>query len=220
MATLDLLGRRIPQLTDGPPDIEQAFRDYSLTSRPAVCANMTAANQLAAQLETAGLLQAFPLFVWVQAEQRHMCKPSPTEGWVIVGGRLHGAHVKVDRTAPHASLTELHVVEFLKQSVGFTRDASSGGILIPETGLYRVRLGGRVAGIVASTSGRRFFGLELNGESLGGNEEFEGGTSAKLYDEWPFQKGDVLMATGFQATGSSRLIEATLGVYQSLDPSW
>ena len=219
MSTLDLLGRRIPQLTDGPPDIEQAFRDYSLTSRPAVCANMTAANTLAAQLETAELQQAFPLFVWVQAEQRHMCKPSPTDPWVIVGGRLHGAHVTVDRTAQNATLTQLHVVKFLKQSVGFTR-ASNGGILIPETGLYRVRLGGRVAGITASTSGRRFFGLELNGVSLGGNEEFEGGTAAKLYDEWPFQKGDVLMATGFQATGTSRVIEATLGVYQSLDPSW
>lgn len=221
MTVLDLLGRNITPVEAGPPDIESVLRAYSVTDRaPVAVANQTAANQLAADLENAGHLDAFPLFAWITAEKRHMCKPAPAEGWIRVGGRLHGAHVKVDRTAQNATLTELHVVEFHRQSVGFTRDAGTGGILIPETGLYRVRLGGRVVGINSSTSGRRFFGLELNGESLGGNVEFEGDTSAKLFDEWPFSKGDVIMATAYQSTGTSRVIEATLGVYQSLDPSW
>jgi len=216
---LDIMRRDIAERGD-PADFPASLERYSLTDRaPVPVANLTAANQLANQLADNELESAFPFFTWIEAEQRHMCKPSPDDPWVIVGGRLHGAHVRVDRTADPNTLTQLHVVEFLKQSVGFTR-ASNGGILIPETGLYRVRLGGRVVGILSSTPGRRFFGLELNGQSLGGNEEFEGGTSAKLYDEWPFQKGDVLMATGFQNTGARRVIEATLGVYQSLDPSW
>lgn len=227
MATLDVLGRRIPLVGDGPPDIEAVFRAYSLTDRPAVLDNITAANQLAASLADAGLLEAFPLFVYVRDFKRHLCKPSPDEGWEILGGRLHGAHVRVDRRASPGVLTELHVVEFLRQSVGFTRDSATGGILIPEDGLYRVRLGGRVDGINSADPGRRFFSLKLNGVNLGGNVEFEGDTSSKLFDEWPFEKGDVLMPEAYQdvahrTTGvkERRLIEATIGVYQSLNPSW
>lgn len=219
MATYDLLGRQVPLVAEGPPDIEAAFRAYSLTDRPTDLANITAANQLAATLVSLGHLDAFPLFVYVRDFKRHLCKPGPDEGWEILGGRLHGAHVKVDRSADSGALTELHVVEFLRQSVGFTRD-TSGGILIPETGLYRVRLGGRVVGINSGTAGRRFFSLKLNGVNLGGNVEFEGDTSAKLFDEWPFEKGDVLMPEAYHATGARRVIEATLGVYQSLNPSW
>lgn len=217
---LNVLKRDIADGGD-PADFGASLERYSLTDRaPVECANQTEANQIAAELENAGMIQAFPLFVYVEDSMRHLCKPAPDEGWIILGGRLHGAHVKVDRSANSGELTELHVVEFLKQSVGFTRHAGTGGIQIPETGLYRVRLGGRIKDFHSSTAGRRFFSLKLNGENLGGNVEFEGDTSAKVFDEWPFEKGDVLMAEAYHATGARRVFEATLGVYQSLDPSW
>ena len=220
MATFDVMKRQVPTGSSGPASVPDALTDFSLTTRaPVPVANLSEANQLSAQLDLAGQTQAFPLFVYVEDSMRHLCKPAPDEGWITLGGRLHGAHVKVDRSANSGELTELHVVEFLKQSVGFTR-AANGGILIPETGLYRVRLGGRIADFHSSIAGRRFFSLKLNGENLGGNVDFEGDTSAKVFDEWPFEKGDVLMAEAYHATGARRVFEATMGVYQSLDPSW
>lgn len=216
---LNILKRDIASGSD-PADFQASLEKYALTDRaPVSVANLTEANQLAATLAN-GFTGAFPLFVYTHDLKRHLCKPSPSEGWEILGGRLHGALVKVDRTAPNNTTTELHVVEFIHQSVGFTRDAATGGIKIPETGLYRVRMGGSITGISSSTPGRRLFSLRLNGQNLGGNEEFEGGTAAKVYDEWPFEKGDVLMPVVFHATGESRVVAATMGVYQSLNPSW
>lgn len=218
---LDLMGREIVDAS-APANLQTALQTYSRTDRaPVVVANMTAANTLANQLETDGHLQAFPLFCWVQAEQRHMCKPSPTDGWVIVGGRLHGAIAPVSRTAKNATLEELHTTSagFTRQSVGFTR-ASDGGVFIPETGLYRIRLAAGVSGITSGTAGRRFLSLQVDGVNLGGNVEFEGDTSTKVFDEWPLEKGSKVMAMGYQATGASRLMSGVIGIFQSLNPSW
>ena len=202
-------------------DFGASLERYSLTDRaPVVVANMTEANQVASQLVSTGAGQAFPLFCFVQDAQRHVCLPASNQSWIILGGRLHGAQVKVDRNAPDSVTTELHVVSFERQSVGFIRDASSGGIKIPESGLYRIRLGGNIEGITASTPGRRLFSLRVNGQNIGGNVSFEGDTSAKVFDEWVFEQGDVLMPVVYHATGSSRLVKATMGVYQSLTPSW
>lgn len=217
---LNILKREVAGVGD-PADFPASLNAYSLTDRaPVECANQTEANQLAAQLIDDDHLEAFPLFAWLHDSLRLMCKPAHDQGWVRVGGRLHGAHARVDRMCDSGTLTELHINEtgFLRQSVGFTR-AANGGVLIPETGLYRVRLGGGIDAH-SSTAGRRFVSLRLNGENLGGNVEFEGDTAFKLFDEWPFTKGDVLMPLAYQATGTRRLIEATIGVYQSLDPSW
>lgn len=227
MATYDRLGRQVPRVTEGPADIEEAFRAYSLTDRaPTVLDNTTAANQLAATLASEGLLQAFPLFVYVRDLKRHLCKPSPTEGWEILGGRLHGAQARVDRTCDPGVETEMHINEtgFLRQSVGFTR-APDGGVLIPETGLYRIHLGGRIEGISTSATGRRYVRLKLNGDYLGGRTEFEGDPHFSLQFEWRFSKNDVIMPLGYQnvisgGTTARRVLSATLGVYQSLNPSW
>lgn len=218
---LDLMGREIVDAS-APANLQTALQTYSRTDRaPVVVANMTAANTLANQLETDGFLQAFPLFCWVQSEQRHMCKPSPTDGWVIVGGRLHGAHARVDRTVANSTVTELHVNTqgFLRQSVGFTR-GPRGGVMIPEDGLYRVRVGGGVDGLMSATPGRRFVALKVNTMDLGGHVEFEGDTHFKLFDEWPFSQGDEIMPVAYHATGGNRIFSATIGVYQSLNPSW
>lgn len=218
----DVMKRDIPTPEAGPADVPAALAAFSLTTRaPVPVANMTEANQLAAQLELGEHLQAWPLFVFVEDAQRHLCQAAPGEGWIILGGRLHGAHARVDRTVPNGAVTELHVNTdgFLRQSVGFTR-GPKGGVLIPESGLYRVRLGGRVEGITSGTGGRRFVALKVNNTDLGGHVEFEGDTHFKLFDEWPFEKGDEVMPVAYQLTGASRVVTATVGVYQSLDPSW
>ena len=219
---LDIMGREIVD-AGASADFQASLGAYSLTDRsPVDLPNMAAANQKVAALETAGALQAFPFFCYIADLQRHMCLTAPGEGWIILGGRLHGAQARIDRTCDPGVETELHVNEtgFLRQSVGFTR-APSGGVLIPETGLYRVHLGGNVAAGI-SDRGRRYVRFLLNGAPLGGRREFEGDTHYSASTEWRFSKNDVLMAVGYQAITPSqrRIISGTLGVYQSLTPSW
>ena len=222
---LDLLKRAIPDLSDAA-DATVAFEQFSLTARPTECATVTEANQIVAQLENAGLMQAFPFFVFVADLQRHMCLTEPGTEWIILGGRLHGAQARVDRTCDPGVETELHVNEdgFLRQSVGFTR-AADGGVLIPETGLYRIHLGGHVGNTLSDDPGRRYVRLKLNGSYLGGRSEYEGDAHFSLAFEWRFSKNDVIMPVAYQKITRSgetarRVIAATLGVYQSLTPSW
>ena len=203
-------------------DFQASLERYSLTDRaPVVVANMSEANQLAATLDTEGLVEGFPLFVYVRDLQRHLCKPAPNEGWIILGGRLHGAIANIRRFVPDQAITELHVSGsgFVKASVGFTR-AANGGVLIPETGLYRIRFYATVDGIYNTTPGIRYLALRINGNRVPGNVEFEGTTGTKLYDELELQQGDSLMPMAYQATGQQRDVTGTLGVWQSLAPSW
>ncbi|AZQ77676.1 hypothetical protein EJ997_10310 [Flaviflexus ciconiae] len=217
---LDLLKRAIPDSSD-PADATVAFEQFSLTVRPTDCATVTEANTIAGQLSTAGATQAFPFFVFVQDLQRHMCLTAPGEEWIILGGRLHGATANIRRFCPNGTLTELHVSGsgFTKQSVGFTRHAD-GGIMIPETGLYFIRFSASVVGINSATAGRRFLSLNVNGNSTGGNIEFEGGTSTKLFDLLELNQGDSVMPMAYQQTGQQRDVVGIMTVAQHLTPSW
>lgn len=223
---LDIMGREIVDAS-AAADFQASLGAYSLTDRsPVDLPNMVAANQKVAALESAGALQAFPFFCYIADLQRHMCLTAPGEEWIILGGRLHGAQARVDRTCDPGVETEMHVNEtgFLRQSVGFTR-APNGGVLIPETGLYRIHLGGRIEGVNTSATGRRYVRLKLNDDYLGGRTEFEGDPHYSLAFEWRFSKNDVIMPVGYQnvvQSGSTarRIISGTLGVYQSLTPSW
>ena len=217
---LDLLKRAIPDPGDAA-DAPAAFERFSLTVRPTECATVTEANQIAGQLEAAGLSEAFPFFVFVQDLQRHMCMTAPGEEWIILGGRLHGATANIRRFCPNGVLTELHVSGsgFTKQSVGFTRHAD-GGIMIPETGLYFIRFSASVVGINSADPGRRFLSLNVNGSSTGGNIEFEGGTSSKLFDLLELDKGDSIMPMAYQKTGQQRDVIGMITVAQHLTPSW
>lgn len=218
---LDILKREIAGAGDAA-NFTESLSAYSLTDRaPVECATVTEANQKAAQLETAGALQAFPLFVFVADLQRHMCMTAPGEEWIILGGRLHGAKANIRRYCPDQMITGLHVSGsgFEKQSVGFSR-AADGGILIPETGLYRIRFYAEVLGIVGSTPGRRHLSLEVNGNRIAGDVEFEGTKWTKLYDELDLKQGDSVMPMAYQATGVTRDVIGTFAIYQSLTPSW
>ena len=218
---LNILKRDIAGPGDAA-DFQASLERYSLTDRaPVVVANMTEANQLTTTLNTEGLTEAFPLFVYVQDLQRHLCRTDPGAGWIILGGRLHGAVANIRRFVPDQAITELHVSGsgFVKQSVGFTR-AANGGILIPETGLYRIRFYATVDGIVNNTPGTRYLALSINGNRVPGNIEFQGTTGTKLYDELELQQGDSLMPLAYQATGQQRDVQGTLGIWQSLTPSW
>lgn len=218
---LDIMGREIVA-AGASADFQASLGAYSLTDRsPVDLPNMVAANQKVAALESAGALQAFPFFCFVQDLQRHLCLTAPGEEWIILGGRLHGAVANIRRFVPDQAITELHVSGsgFVKQSVGFSR-ATDGGILIPETGLYRIRFYAEVIGIVGATPGRRHLSLEVNGNRIAGDVEFEGTKWTKLYDELDLQQGDSVMPLAYQATGATRDVIGTFGIYQSLTPSW
>ena len=225
---LDIMKRDIAGPGDAA-DFKASLERYSLTDHaPVVVANTAEANQIATALVNAGATQAFPLFVYISDFKRHLCKPSPTEGWEILGGRLHGAQARIDRTANPGQVEYLRVNQidgFLRQSVGFTR-GPDGGVLIPETGLYRIHFGGRVVNTYPTETGYRYVRLLLNGDYLGGRVEFEGDAHFTLAFEWLLSQGDEVMAVGYQniqdAQGqtSRRVIAGTLGLYQSLNPSW
>lgn len=223
---IDIMGREIVD-AGASADFQASLGAYSLTDRaPVDLPNMAAANQKVAALVNAGATQAFPFFCYVADVQRHMCLTAPGEKWITLGGRLHGAQVRVDRKVPVGSVTPLLVNKtgFLRNSPGFTR-APDGGVLIPESGLYRIHLDGKIDGFIGET-GWRYVRFQLNGENLGGRRSFDDDTHFSASTEWRLTQGDVIMPVGYQAMRDSdggtptRVMSATLGIYQSLTPSW
>ena len=218
---LDILKREIPGL-DAAADFPASLAMYSLTDHaPIPVATLTEANQKVAEITSEGKLEAFPLNFIVRDSQRLISMLAPGMDWIILGGRLHGAVANIRRGATPGELTEIHVsgLGFIKQSVGFTRH-TDGGILIPETGSYRIRMHISLEDIHSSDTGRRLVSLRVNGESVSGNHEFTGGTSPAFYDELEMEQGDSLMPMGYHETDATRSFVGTIAVRQSSEPSW
>lgn len=229
MPISDLFKRKLPLVgatraeSDSPSDITLAFERFSRTIHAAVpVASRTEANQIAAEAQANGWSDAFPLVAWRADEKALDILPGPDDDWEQVGGRWHGMSASVARRVQPRTVTELHVEAFTRQSNGW--NLSSGNFVVPQTGIWLIRMYGNVEGISSGTPGDRFFAYQVNGIT---KQHFDiARTADGGADVYPLTKGDVVTFIGWHDNGSDgspsggRIMRAEAIMVQIAPLSW
>lgn len=227
MPITDVFKRSIPKVgataasSDGPTNIQEALERLSLTTHAVVeVENRAEANTIADQVKD--LPEAFPLLVWRKDERALDLREHDWSEWEQIGGRRHGMSASVARRTPPRTVTELHVENFTRVSNGW--DILEGNFVVPQTGMWLIRMYGSVEGILSTTPGDRFFGYQLNGVT---KQHFNiARTADGGMDLYPMNKGDVVKFISWHDTGSDgsasggRIMRAEAIMAQISDISW
>lgn len=228
MPILDIFKRSLPKVgataaeSDGPTNIQTVLEDLSRTTHAVVEVETRAeANNIAAALRADGQADAFPLLVW-RKDERALDLLEFDRPWEQIGGRRHGMSASVARRAQPKTVTELHVESFTRVSNGW--DLASGNFVVPQTGMWLIRMYGTVEGISSGTAGDRFFAYQVNGVT---KQHFNiARTADGGMDLYPLTKGDVVKFIGWHDTGSDgsssggRIMRAEAIMAQISDISW
>lgn len=201
MPTTNLKGHVIPAGADAA-DAPAAFQAFSNSlSDLAPASSETQANQIAT---TSG----YPCHVWRTDLHAHMVKESASSEWMQSGGQDFYAEANVSRSCANNATTDLHVNAFTRQSEGWA--LSGGGIVIPQTGVWSLDIYGNFEGIIASTTGRRWFSLKVNSnvhnQKMPIIDDSSGGGSTTQF----LEKGDVIWWQARNETGAARVARADI----------
>lgn len=143
MSKVTAAGHVIPALTDGPPNIEAAFTDFSDSLHGTIVAESRSELDLKAADMPA---KAYPLFGWMTGDEAMMMKSSPTSSWEQIGGRGAGVMATFSNPALPAGGAYRCPFDAIERSTPGWSLSSGGATLYPPTGgLYliyaRVHLG-------------------------------------------------------------------------------
>lgn len=203
MSTASLKGHTLPTSTD-PVDVTGSFDAFGLSVSDLPGVNsLTAANQIAAIPDI-----RYPVHVWRTDLHAHMVLESPGGEWIQAGGQDYFAEADVARTVANNATAELHVDAFTRRSEGWA--VNTGGIVIPQTGVWALDIYGKLDGISSTTPGRRFFDLKIGSNVH--NQKFHipddssGGGSTSKY----ITKGETVWFRVRNETGASRVASASI----------